>query len=217
MGHEFDAQIINKSYFSSRKFNNKKVKNITIILVVIITVLGQSCGLLNQAGEYERFVNSNFTLSYVEVVEIGGVDVSDIDNKAGLNVGDIMTLTGRMFSGGMPSRLKAYIKVENNTDEIAAISGMEWKLLMKDVEYANGLIDNRVEVKPHSSKTFPVKADVDLLKVLQSESLPQILKVVFNINDVEEVKKLGIELKIKPYYKSGTKLKKYPGYISLKP
>lgn len=193
------------------------MKNITILLAVIITALGQSCGLLNQAGEYERFINSNFTLASVNVIEIGGVDLRDIDDKAGLNVGDIMTLTGRMFSGGMPSKLKAYIKVENNTDEIAAIAGMEWKLFMKDVEYANGVIDDRVEVKPHSSKTFPVQADIDLLKVLQSESLPQILKVVFNINDVEEVKKLDIELKIKPYYKSGTKLKKYPGYISLKP
>lgn len=193
------------------------MKNITILIVVIITILNQSCGLLNQAGEYERFVNSTFTLSYVEVLEIGGVDVSDIDNKAGLNVGDIMTLTGRMFSGGMPSKLKAYIKVENNTDKIAAIAGMEWILLMNGVEYANGVIDDRVEVKPFSSKIFPVRADVDLMRVLESESLPQILKVVFNINDTEAFNKLGVELKIKPYYRSGTNLKKYPGYIILKP
>lgn len=183
----------------------------------MIAVFSNSCGLLNQAGEYDRFVNSNFTLSSVEIIEIGGVDISEVDDKAGLNVGDIMTLTGRVFSGEMPSKLKVYIKVDNNTDEVAAISGMDWKLFMKDVEYANGIIDRRVEVKPYSTKIFPVKADVDLMKILKSESLPQILKVVFDINDIEAVKKLDIELKIKPYYKSGTKLKKYPGYISLKP
>lgn len=183
----------------------------------MIAVFAQSCGLLNQTGEYDRFVNSNFTFSHVEAIEIGGVDLSDVDEKTGLNAGDIMTLTGRVFSGGLPSKLKVYIEVENNTDKMAAISGMDWKLFMKDVEYANGVIENRVEVKPYSSKTFPVKADVDLMKILQSESLVQILKVVFNINDIDAVKKLDIELKIKPYYKSGTKMKKYPGYISLKP
>jgi len=183
----------------------------------MIAIFSQSCGLLNQAGEYERFVNSDFILTNVEIVEIGGVDLDDIDDNAELNVGDILTLTGRMFSGEMPTKLKVFIEVHNNTNEIAAIAGMDWKLLMKDVEYANGIIDNRVEVQPNSSKIFPVNADVDLLKVLQSESLAQILTVVFNIDDTEEVKKLGVELKIKPYYKSGAKLKKYPGYITLKP
>ena len=31
------------------------------------------------------------------------------------------------------------------------------------------------------------------------------------------LEKLGIELKIKPYYKSGSSIKEYPGFISLKP
>ncbi|NOY49674.1 MAG: hypothetical protein GXO88_03790 [Chlorobi bacterium] len=188
-----------------------------LTLLLVVGLIINSCSILNQAGEYDRFVNSVFTLKSVKALELGGVGLSGINDKSSFNAGDIMTLTGRLFSGSMPAKLMAEIEVRNNTDKIAAISGMEWKLLLKDQIYATGQVDDRVEVKPNSSKTFKLRADVDLLKVLSSESLPQIIKVVTNINDARELKKLGVELRIKPYYKSGANIKKYPGYISLKP
>jgi hypothetical protein len=193
------------------------VKRLNFILILIVAVIYQSCSLLNQAGEYERFISSSFKLVNVEIVEIGGVDLDGIQNKAALDVGEIMTLTGRMFSGGMPTKLRANIEVTNNSPEIAAISGMEWKLNMKDTQYATGVVENRVEVQPNSKTIFQVNTEIDLLKVLQSESLPQILQVVFNMDDYEQMKKLDLELKIKPYYKSGSGMKEYPGYITLRP
>jgi hypothetical protein len=193
------------------------VKRLNIILIIVVVVIYQSCSLLNQAGEYERFISSNFKLVNVEIVEIGGVDLDGIQDKAALDVGEIMTLTGRMFSGGMPTKLRANIEVTNNSPEIAAISGMEWKLNMKDTQYATGVVENRVEVQPNSKTVFPVTTEIDLMKVLQSESLPQILQVVFNMDDYEQMKKLDLELKIKPYYKSGSRMKEYPSYITLKP
>jgi hypothetical protein len=187
----------------------------TLLLTVLFIV--NSCSILNQAGEYERFVNGSFKLKSVRALELGGVDLSGIDDKSSFNAGDIITLTGRLFGGNMPAKLMAEVEVANNTDKIAAISGMEWVLSLNDQIYADGMVDDRVEVRPYSSKIFKLRANVDLLKVLNSESLPQIIKVVTNINDAKELKKLGLELKIKPYYKSGANIKKYPGYISLKP
>ncbi len=193
------------------------MKHPILTFLLVITFFINSCGILNQAGEYERFMNSIFTLKSVKVLELGGVDMSGINDKSSFNAGDIMTLTGRLFSGNMPAKLMVEIEVRNNKDKIAAISGIEWELLLKDQVYATGQVDDRVEVKPSSSRTFKLRADVDLLKVLSSESLPQIIKVVTNINDARELKKLGVELRIKPYYKSGANKKKYPGYISMKP
>lgn len=193
------------------------MKHIVIVLLALVLVFANSCTLLNQAGEYARFVSSNFSIEEVKILEIGGVDVTKTNSKSDLNAGEMLTLAGRAFSGEMPTKLKVYIEVENTSNEIAAISGLEWKILMKGVEYANGIVDDRVELAPYATKVFQLKADVDLLKVLRSESLFNILKVVFNPDDQEQMKELGLELKIKPYYKSGLELKKYPGYISLKP
>jgi len=193
------------------------MKRVLLLLIFGIAALLQSCGLLNQAGEYERFVHGNFSLQEVEVLEIGGVEISELNDASKLNAGDMITLAGRMFSGELPSKLRARVEVENTAGERAAISGLEWHLLMKDKEYANGIVDKEVVVEAHSKKEFFLKADVDFLAVLQSESLPQILKVVFNMDDSEEIEKLDIALKIKPYYKSGGSIKEYPGFITIRP
>jgi len=193
------------------------MKRIVFLLVFAAFTLLPSCGLLNQAGEYERFVNGNFTLLEIEVLEIGGVEINELNDASNLNAGDMITLVGRMFSGELPSKLRARVEVENTAGERAAISGLEWRLLMKGKEYANGVVDKEVIVEPHSKKEFPLKAEIDFRAVMQSESLPQILKVVFNMDDKEEIKKLDIELKIKPYYKSGGKTKEYPGFITIRP
>lgn len=192
------------------------MKRLTFVLIILL-LFGQSCGLLNQAGEYERFVNGNFSLLELEVQEIGGINLSEVSDADGMDAGEMLTLVGRMFNGNMPAKLEAIVEVENTAGEMAAISGLEWRLLMKGNEYANGIVDQEVEVEAYSKKAFPVKAEFDFMSVLQSESLPQILTVVFNMNDAEEVKKLDIELKIKPYYKSGSKIKEYPGFITIRP
>jgi len=186
-------------------------------LLFVIAIVLNSCSILNQAGEYERFIGSSFTIENVEATELGGVDISELDDSQGLNAGDIMTLTGRLFSGNMPLKLNVFIEVYNINDRMAAISGMDWKFMMGETEYAAGSFDDRIEVEPYSKKVFKVKTQLNLLDVLNSESLPQIIKVARNINDEEEVKKLDIKLKIKPYYKTSSGIKKLPTYITLKP
>lgn len=193
------------------------MKIIKINLFLLTFVLINSCSILNQAGEYERFIGSSFTIENVEATELGGVDISELDDSQGLNAGDIMTLTGRLFSGNMPLKLNVFIEVYNINDKMAAISGMDWKFMMGETEYAAGSFDDRIEVEPYSKKVFKVKTQLNLLDVLNSESLPQIIKVARNINDEEEVKKLDIKLKIKPYYKTSSGIKKLPTYITLKP
>jgi hypothetical protein len=193
------------------------VKKIIVLVVLIIPFIVNSCGILDQAGEYQRFVNSNFRLVNVEVLNISGVDVRNIKNASDLNMGDIMTLTGKMFNGGLPTKLKVNLEVENTSSKKASFSGMEWKFLMKDIEYTSGTLNKGVEVMPYSKKRFSVDANIDLLKILQSESLPQILNVVFNMDDREELKKLGLELKIKPYFNTASGQIKYPSYFTLKP
>jgi hypothetical protein len=207
----------NNTFVKNNSLSFLFMKRLLLILIFGAVIFFPSCGLLNQAGEYERFVNGRFSLLEVEVLEIGGVEISELNDASGLNAGDMITLVGRMFSGELPSKLRARVEVENTTGERAAISGLEWRLLMKSKEYANGTVDKEVVVEPHSKKEFLLKADVDFLAVLQSESLPQILNVVFNMDDREEIEKLGIELKIKPYYKSGEGIKAYPGFITIRP
>jgi hypothetical protein len=176
-----------------------------------------SCSILEQAQEYERFIQCDFSLSNIQVLEISGIDISSLSSKGDLSMMDMMAITKQIFSNNFPATLSINLKASNKDLQQASIAGLDWKILMDNEELVSGLVDQEVLVKPQSSTTFPVIVQVDLMKLLRSESLGKIMAFAFGENQYQEISKLGAEIKIKPYYKTKSGIKKYPGYLSIKP
>ena len=177
----------------------------------------QSCSVLEQMQEYQRFIKCNFSLSNIEVLEIGQVDLSSLKDKGDISMLDMISITNQLFSGEFPAKLSVNLKAANNDIQTASIAGLDWKILMEGQEMVSGLVDREVVVPAQSSSTFPVIVQVDLIKLLRSESLPTIMAFAFGNNQYEEISKLGAEIKIKPYYKTKSGIEKYPGYLTIKP
>lgn len=197
---------------------NRSYRNIsTGSLLLSLFLIVSSCAILEQAHEYERFIQCDFKLANIQVIEICGVNISSAENKADIAMLDMMNITKQLFSGEFPAKLSIGLEAYNNDIQKAAIAGMDWKILMDDQEIVAGLVDHEVIVEPRSSKIFPVLVNVDLMKLLRSESLPQIMAFAFGKNQFEEISKLGAEIKIKPYYKTKSGIKKYPGYLTIRP
>lgn len=182
-----------------------------------IFLILSSCTILEQAQEYERFIQCDFSLSNIKVLEISGVDISSLNSKGDISMMDMMNITKQIFSTNFPATLSIDLKASNKDLQQASIAGLDWKILMDNEELVSGLVDQEVLVKPQSSATFPVIVQVDLMKLLRSESLGKIMAFAFGENQYEEISKLGAEIKIKPYYKTKSGIKKYPGYLSIKP
>lgn len=182
-----------------------------------IVLTFSSCNILEQAQEYERFIQCNFSLSNIEVLEISGVDISSLSSKGDIGMMDMMNITKQLFSSNFPAKLSIDLKASNKDIQQASIAGLDWKILMDGEELASGLVDQEVLVKPQSSTTFPVIVQVDLMRLLRSESLGKIMAFAFGENQYEEISKLGAEINIKPYYKTKSGIKKYPGYLTIKP
>lgn len=176
-----------------------------------------SCTILEQAKDYERFIHCDFSLSNIQVLEISGVDISSLNSKGDISMFDMMAITKQIFSNNFPAKLSIDLKASNKDIQQASIAGLDWKILMDGEELVSGLVDREVMVKPQSSTTFPVIVQVDLMKLLRSESLGKIMAFAFGENQYEEISKLGAEIKIKPYYKTKSGIKKYPGYLTIKP
>jgi hypothetical protein len=192
-------------------------KRILIYPLVVFILLMSSCSVLEQAKEYERFIACKFSFASVDVKEIAGISVEDFDDPDDLGLGQMMTITQMLFSGRLPAKVEVTLKAENNAQEQAAIAGMDWTAMLKEKELLSGYVEEAVVVPPSSSATFPVIADIDLMQLLQSESFQDIGAFVFGSKKKEELRKLGVSLKIKPYYKVGSTVKKYPGYITIMP
>jgi hypothetical protein len=192
------------------------IKSIVIPTVFLLMFL-PSCSVLEQAKEYERFINCKFSFYAIDVKEIAGISIEEFDNPEDLGLGQMMTITQMLFSGRLPAKIEITLKAENNAGEKAAIAGLDWMAMLKEEELLSGYVEHAVEVPANASVTFPVITDIDLMRLLQSESFQDIGAFVFGDKKKEELRKLGASLKIKPYYKVGSTIKKYPGYITIMP
>jgi len=143
--------------------------------------------------------------------------MSGYDNVQELSINDYLQLAKKAFSSDIPSELEIEINAKNNAEKRAYISGLDWQLYFMDDLYTEGVVSEPVEVLPNQSSTFKVVANVNLLKILHSKSLPELLKLVIEKNSSIDLSELDVTLKVKPWYQSGSNTKTYPGYISIHP
>lgn len=180
-------------------------------------MLSPSCGILNQANEAKQFALCEFSIIEVKLMKLGNVDVSEYKSADDVGLPDMLMLGQQFLSGKLSAKLSADIQIFNTQDTRAAISGLRWQLYMKGEEYGSGELTEYLEVLPGQIKDFTVVTDFDLLKMLTSEDLQSILDLVLDIENREKLEKLDISIRVKPYFKSGTTVKEYPGYITIRP
>jgi len=185
------------------------------IFFLCAIMLFSSCSVLEQAQNIQRFIECEFTLDNIHVVEIGGIKVSSLKSPDDIGFLGMMSLTNQLINGSLPARISIELKASNNNSSMASIAGMEWKILMKEEDFLAGEINDYIEVQPNSSTVFPVHVDLDILQLFQSETLPQLLNFVFSDNKAEELKKMSVGIQIKPYYRVGSVIQKYPGYLNI--
>ncbi len=187
-----------------------------LVLLALILIFA-SCGIFRQAKEYDRFINSRFSIRNVKVLSIAGIDVSQIKKPSDLDFEQMITLGIRFIKGDMPSVMEISVKGRNPFSGKAAISGMDWLLQMKSDTLASGTINRKITILPGGTTLFPVKANLNISRLLKSGSLKQIMKVMLGDAGKEEYERLGLVFKIRPWYRSGSKIKKSPVYISIHP
>ena len=193
------------------------MKKLLLITFTAFTLLFTSCDVLQQASDVVQFAQCDFSVDKVGMEKVGNVSIKNIHRPEDLNPLELVGLTQQLMSGSLPVTLDVAIKATNNQSQKAGISGLDWELYMKDTRYGGGKLNQAVEVLPGQSTIFPVSVSFDLLKLVTGNNLQQILDLVFNINDKEKLKQLDLKLQLKPYYRVGSEVQEYPGYITVRP
>ncbi len=188
-----------------------------VLALFFLTLAFGSCNLFKQAKAYERFVHSQFSIHDVKVLSVSGIDVSQMNQYADLDFGQLISLGIQLVKGDLPSVMEITVEGHNTSSKEAAISGMDWLLVMKTDTLAKGVINKPITIPPGKYLNFPVKVSFNLSRLIKSGSLEQIMNVVLGNNSKEEFRKLGIVFKFKPWYRSGKKVKKSPVYFNIHP
>jgi hypothetical protein len=188
----------------------------TLVFVFIASLLC-SCNFVRQTGEMKRFVECNFSVYSVEVQEINGINVSGVKNASDLGWVNILAIGQKALSGSLPAKLKFSIIVHNTSDKDAGIAGLDYKFFLDEDLITEGSIREPINVAANSVTRFPVVVDVDLVKLLNSNSSDKLLDLAFGADPQKTLEELNSRIELKPYYLSGTELKKYPGHVNIKP
>lgn len=184
-----------------------------ILLFIFITTIFISCGAVKRAANLTR---CEFRKKDIDKLNLGKVDVRNINTLTDLGFSDIANL-GRAFkNGSLPLDVNFQIEVRNPNEALAAVNKIEWILEIDNREMTRGTTNQRIEVQPKQTTTFPLSMSVDLKKILNKESKNSLLNFAMNLVGTGE-EETRIKLKIKPFFRILGAQIGYPGYIKLGP
>lgn len=193
------------------------MRNVLIIALFAGLLTLNSCDALQQVSDTATFVQCDFSVANVKIDEIGGVSLANIKKPDDVGMLNMMSLAQQVMAGSLPTTMSVGIKATNNQSRVAGISGLGWELYMKDQKYGAGMINDAVTISPNSSTVFPVSVEFDILNIVTSSNIQQILDIIFNVDNQDKLNELDLELQLKPYYRVGSQVQEYPGVITIRP
>jgi hypothetical protein len=186
-----------------------------LVLSAILLIILSSCSIVKQGKELKNLFLCDYSLKSVKLLDIAGVDTKLFENGSALSMDEYITLFDKVMSNDLPADFLLDFNVYNPTSEIASAQGMDWVLEMKENNLLNGTIDTPVIVPSKKSSDLKIKVSINIFKLINSGSLNDIINILQKNDWKDNWKKLGLKLKLKPWYLSGNKVLKYPGYITI--
>ncbi len=177
------------------------------LCVVLLSILVTSCNIRHA----KNIKDCEFSLNSVSNVSVNNVA---LDSK---NILKSLTLLTQIMSVGKTSEIPisflAELKIDNPNNEKAELSALEWILLIRDIEVATGVVDQKVKIGANQTTlvTIPVETNTNVLKKLSPQ---EINTLVTNLSNSRGLPRNSV-LKVNPDIKIGKKMLKTPNYFNI--
>lgn len=192
-----------------------KMKRSSIGLLMIILLIGlPSCDILQQTAEIQRLSQCKFDLNGVEKVKLAGINLHEGMSRSDLNASQILQLTNALFSNKLPLSFDLLVKVDNPNDKTAAISRMDYSLIIDGLELVSGNLNQRYEVGASSATVIPLLINLDLFQALSEQNIETISNLAFKLTGSNSYP-VNILFRVKPYIMVGSSQLAYPGFIDI--
>ncbi len=189
----------------------KKFKSALLVLMIIVS----SCDVVKDISGMYNFAKCDYRLSSVNNVRLAGVNVQNVNNLSALSIMDAARITTAIALNQLPLSFDLNVEVKNPNKEKAVMNGMEWILLIDNIEMTRGNLNHRIEVLPNNqSAMMPLTLSFDLKKVLTGKSADAVANFGMNLSG-QGNKPSRIALKAKPSVVVGGITIPYPDYITI--
>ncbi|MCQ2958805.1 MAG: LEA type 2 family protein [Bacteroidales bacterium] len=184
-----------------------KLKRI-IILLAASCLSFMSCNI-NHA---KNIKDCSFRLNSISELWVNNISFDGKKSLMDFTPNEVASISKGLMTD-MPIIFTANITIDNPNNQKAELSALEWILLIKDVEVANGTINEKIKIGANQSISLPIDVETNT-SVLKKFSLAEIKSIIFNISSSKGLPQ-NSTLKVKPAIKFGSTLIKSPNYFTI--
>lgn len=184
-------------------------KNYLYILALLMML--SSCAGLARAT---RFAKCEFRSGKVDNLRLADVNINGIETFESINLVDAGKITLALTRKRLPLSFTYNLEVRNPNDKVAALSTVDWVLVLDGTDVTEGTTNQRIEIPPGEIRNMRLDFSIDLFEVLNKETGQSLLNLALSLvnKNKEPVK---VSLKIKPAFLIAGIEVKYPGYFKV--
>jgi len=183
-----------------------------ILLFASLLLILNGCSILS---ELTAFSKCEFRLYSVQDLALCSVDVSQKRSWSDFSFMEGQAIAIKLLQKTLPFDITLNVEVKNPGTSTAAVNFIEWIAFIDDMQVAQGLVNQRVEVAPMGGVgMIPVKVHADLMDYLEGDSPGSMMNIALNLVGAgDQASKLT--MKIKPSVLVGSQSIEYPGYFNI--
>lgn len=196
------------------------MKKILLFVLLALPALFYQCGVSRQIGEAKALGDCKYNVVSADSMFVAGYDVREFRNIRKLE--DINPLKYPRLAAGLlartiPFNARVNLEVTNPTNKLAALNQLEYRVLLAGKEFANGFINQRIEVAPAGGRTIvPVRLGTNAYDLLTDPTTREVFTNLFrNLSGEQNASPSRVTIKIKPTLDLFNKAVNYPGYITI--
>jgi LEA14-like dessication related protein len=190
--------------------SNHKLLIISFIIAISLT----SCDILQQTAELQRLSQCKFDVNGVSGIRLAGVELRSGMKRSDLNAVQIMQLTNSVFNNNLPLRFDVLVKVDNPNSGTAALSRMDYTVILDGIELLSSSFNQRYEIAPGGTAIVPVPISVELFQLMSGQSADAVANLGFKLTGGES-KPVELVMKLKPYLNVAGKQIQYPNTLNI--
>lgn len=180
----------------------------TILSVFIASLLLVSCSL----KQAKNIQDCKFSFQSISELKANNVSLDGKQSLKDLTPAEVALVSKGLMSD-MPITFTAHVKIDNPNNQSAELSALEWILLIRDVEVATGVVDEKVKIGAHQHIILPLDVETNT-GILKKFSLSEIKQIIFNISNSKGLPQ-NSTLKVKPAIVVGKTMIKAPAYFTI--
>ena len=190
------------------------MKKLILAGCILLSLAG--CGINKQVEQLKAFEKCKYDLLSADSLTVANIPIADMVDAKGFNLAKTPRLALALLRKDVPFAAKINLKVTNPSADLAAINQFEYKILFKNHELAQGLVDQQIAVQPAGGETtVPIRINSNIYELLSDSKAAQDIADFISAGKSGKDEKGIMTIKIKPTIGLGGKKITYPGYITI--